>query len=165
MVFHGDNLVEQLYATYHRGITIQAPPLVVFRWLCQLRVAPYSYDLLDNLGRRSPRTLTPSLEELAIGQHFLVGFELVYFEDDHHLTLRTRPKTIDVRLFGDFVFSYLLVPQTSGSCRLLVKETVRYRGGPIGWVTRVLFPWVDLIMMRRQLLNLKKLSEEMVDSM
>ena len=111
-----------------------------------------AYDATENIA-----------EELAIGQHFLVGFELVDFEDDHHITLRTRPKTIDVRFFGDFVFSYLIVPQISGSCRLLVKETVRYRKGPIGWVTRVLFPWVDLIMMRRQLLNLKKLSEEIVD--
>jgi hypothetical protein len=45
-----------------RAISIAAPPEHVFAWLCQLRGAPYSYDLLDNRGRRSPRTLSPATD-------------------------------------------------------------------------------------------------------
>jgi hypothetical protein len=33
-----------------RAIDISAPVPVVFRWLCQMRAAPYSYDLLDTWG-------------------------------------------------------------------------------------------------------------------
>ena len=44
-----DHIDDRLF----RGITINAAPEVVFRWLCQLQVAPYSYDLLD-VTRISP---------------------------------------------------------------------------------------------------------------
>ena len=92
LAFPGDRFREHWDAMYNRGVTIQAPPGNIFRWLCQLRVAPYSYDWIDNLGRRSPRALTPGAEDLAVGQLFLVGFELVDFQYNRHLTLRVRPR-------------------------------------------------------------------------
>jgi hypothetical protein len=72
-----------------RAVDVEARPSVVFRWLCQVRVAPYSYDLLDNLGRRSPQTLTEGLDQLELGQRFMTMFELVEFEQDRHITLLT----------------------------------------------------------------------------
>ena len=53
-VFGCDAEVAQPDHVLWRGVTVDAPAQIVFRWLCQLRAAPYSYDWIDNRGRRSP---------------------------------------------------------------------------------------------------------------
>jgi hypothetical protein len=141
-----------------RAVDVAAPPAVVFRWLCQLRVAPYSYDWIDNLGRRSPRRLTPGLERLAVGQRLMGFFELVAFEPDRHLTVVAKAFGLGA-LMGQLAASYVVVPRGERSARLVVKLVVRYPRGPVGWVMRQLLPWGDLVMMRRQLLTLKGLAE------
>ncbi len=132
---------------------------MVFRWLCQLQLAPYSYDLIDNGGRQSPQELTPGLDDLVMGQDFMTIFDLVDFEDDRQLTLRFKPRSRASSTLGDVVISYVIVPSSSTSCRLLAKLIVTYPTGPKGWFMRAFLPWGDLIMMRRQLLNLKQLAE------
>jgi hypothetical protein len=89
---------------------------VVLRWLGQLRVAPYSYDLLDNRGRRSPRELTAGLDELAVGQRFMTIFTLAAFEPGKHITVRIVPGS-PRNLFGDLAVSYkLTAPVRSLTC-------------------------------------------------
>jgi hypothetical protein len=138
-----------------RAVTVDAPAAAVFRWLCQLRVAPYSYDWLDNFGRRSPRALTPGADELEPGQRVMGIFELAGFERDRQLTLRLRRPGI----FPPLAVSYLVVPIDTGRCRLVAKLVVRSRPGPWDRIGRWIFPWLDLVMMRKQLLTLKQLAE------
>jgi len=151
--FPCDGLVEPAEELFFRAVDVDAPAAVLFRWLCQLRVAPYSYDWIDNLGRRSPRRLVPGLDALAVGQRVMTFFELVDFERDRHVTARARTA------FGALAASYVVVPVSPTACRLIVKLVVRYPAGPLGWLARRLLPWGDLVMMRKQLLTLKSLAE------
>jgi len=164
LAFPCDDMIHQPDAALYRGVTVNAPPATVFRWLCQMRAAPYSYDWLDNGGRQSPRELTAGLENLVIGQDVMRIFKLTAFEKDRHLTLRLKAKSSAAKTFGDIAVSYVLVPladdRSMASCRLLVKLIVKHPSGLYGRLMRTVLPWGDLIMMRRQLLNLKRLAEQ-----
>jgi len=157
--FPCDRFLHQPEAILYRGVTINAPPAVVFRWLCQMRVAPYSYDWLDNGGRQSPRTLTPGLENLAIGQDVMRIFTLVDFGTGDHLTLRLKPHTGASNTFGDIMVSYVVISESANKCRLVVKMLVNHPHGFRGWLNKTFLPWGDLIMMRKQMLNFKRLAE------
>ncbi len=143
----------------YRGVTVDAPPAIVFRWLCQLRAAPYSYDWIDNFGRRSPQRLTPGLEALAPGQRVMKIFELLEFEQDRSITIRIIERGRAYRLFGSLAVTYMAVEQPAGGTRLLAKLSTHGSRGLIARAMRVILPWGDLVMMRRQLLNLKRLAE------
>jgi hypothetical protein len=150
-----DDVLPEHEQSLFRAVTVKAPPSMVFRWLCQLKVAPYSYDLLDNLGRRSPQHLVPGVDRLVVGEPVLLIFELASFSVDEHLTLRLR----GLPVFGDIAVSYVVVPQGPGESRLVVKLALVPHRGPAGGVTRPLLAACDLVMMPRQLLNLKALVE------
>ncbi|MEO8183637.1 MAG: hypothetical protein ABI895_32805 [Deltaproteobacteria bacterium] len=156
--FPCDALAREADAVLFRGVSVNASTATVYRWLCQLRVAPYSYDWIDNWGRRSPQHLSTGLEQLSRGQELMGIFTLVDFETDRHVTLRIRQGSAAERAFGDVRGTYLVVAEGQG-CRLLVKLLAQYPPGLVGMAARRLLPWGDLVMMRRQLLNLKRLAE------
>lgn len=142
-------------AAWFRAVDVDAPAPVVFRWLCQLRAAPYSYDLVDNFGRRSPRSLTPGLETLTVGDRFMTIFDLVAFDPGRHVTLAARRGP-----FGELAVTYLVIPCESTGSRLVVKVLVGgAHPGRRAAVRRQVMPWADLLMMRRQLQTLRGLAE------
>jgi hypothetical protein len=146
-----DELLPPATLRLHRAITIEAPPHLVFRWLCQLRIAPYSYDLLDNFPRRSPRELRPGMEELEEGQRFMKLFRLVSFEPGREITLRAQRTAV----------SYVALPERSPTTtRLLARVLFDPPGGAIGGpLVAQGLALGDLVMMRKQLMTLKELSE------
>ena len=163
LMFPCDGLIHEPDDALYRGVTVNAPDVTVFRWLCQMRAAPYSYDWIDNGGRQSPRELTAGFENLAIGQDFMRIFKLIAFEKNRQLTLRFKAHTSASKTFGDVAVSYVLVPiagdRLKPGCRLLAKLIVKHPSGLYGRLMRTVLPWGDLIMMRRQLLNLKRNAE------
>ena len=149
--FPCDRVIPEAREAWYRAVDVAAPAPVLFRWLCQLRAAPYSYDWIDNFGRQSPRTLTPGLDDLAVGQRVMTIFTLTDFERGVHLTARLRN---GLTLFGDIAATYLVVSRGERASRLIVKLRL---GG--GWFASGLGAWLDLVMMRKQLLTLKALAE------
>jgi hypothetical protein len=131
-----------------RGVTVHATRGRIWPWVAQIRLAPYSYDWIDNLGRRSPREIR-DLPAPEVGEPFTaVGGRQ-----------QGRIVSVDVgeQLTGAImgaVISYVLVPDDAAT-RLLMK-LVMARG-------RLIAPALslgDLVMARRQLLNLKRLAEQ-----
>jgi hypothetical protein len=132
-----------------RGVYIRAPAAVVWPWVAQVRIAPYSYDWIDNRGRRSPRELA-GLPEPRVGDRFSTASgrpvgRIVSVDHGRQLT---------GSIAGAFM-SYVLVPREPDGTRLLLKIVAR----TARWAAPCLSVG-DLIMARRQLLNLRQLAEQ-----
>jgi hypothetical protein len=131
-----------------RGVTVDASPAEVWPWLCQLRLAPYSYDWLDNLGHRSPRELRglpdprPGEPLSCVAGKFRVGRVLSVVHEEH----------LTASIMGA-VMSYVLSPE-GGATRLLLKIVMERDR----WYAPALAVG-DWPMARRQLKNLKALAE------
>ena len=138
-----------------RAISVRAPADLTWRWLCQVAVAPYSYDWIDNWGRRSPQTLTPGADLLEVGQAMAVVFRLTSFEEGHHWTAITTPR--GQRMFGTVAMTYAAEPDGPDS-RIVCRIAAAARG-PLARTRAHVLAWGDLVMMRRQFLNLKALAE------
>jgi hypothetical protein len=131
-----------------RGVSVEAPAEAVWPWVAQVRLAPYSYDWIDNRGRRSPRELA-GLPEPRVGERFTTagGREL------GRIVSVDRGEQLTGTIMGVFM-SYVLVPEDHGTTRLLLKVA----GQTARWIAPAASVG-DLIMARRQLLNLRQLAE------
>jgi hypothetical protein len=131
-----------------RGVRVEAPVAAVWPWVAQIRIAPYSYDWIDNLGRRSPRKLI-GLPEPRAGDRFTTagGREL------GRIVSADRETQLTGSIMGAFM-SYVLVPEDDRTTRLLLKVVMQ----TARWIVPAISVG-DLVMARRQLLRLKQLTE------
>ena len=141
-----------------RSVATTARPEALFLWLCQLRRAPYSYDWIDNWGRRSLRSADPALQALKVGQTFMTIFTLVAFVPGRSLTLRMK-QGWPTRAFGPITVMYSVEHVTGQRSRLSAVLWMPPVGRVLARFRRYWLAWGDVVMMRKQLLVLRALAE------
>ncbi len=154
----GDHLVPDAGLTATRSIDLGSPPESVFPWLKQIgfgRAGWYSYDWIDNLGRRSARRIHPEWQEVESGDRIPGGpidFEAAIVDEPTAFVLRLPPTGWLLRRI-DFTLAFELRPTETGT-RLVtrVRSSIHLPLGRL--VERWLLGPGDGIMVRRQLLNL-----------
>ncbi len=165
----GDELIDDPPMSATRAIDLDCSPDEAFGWLTQMgfgRAGWYSYDLIDNLGRRSATRIHPEWQVTTAGDPVPGGpvdftASIVDPPDAFVLSL------LDQRLAGhriDFTLAFGLTPlgpeeQTHAGADTRTRLVSRARAridGPLG---RVLVPMLclgDGVMVRRQLLGLQR---------
>lgn len=159
-----DSIITRHNGAYFRAVDIDAPSSLVFKWLCQMKVAPYSYDTLDNHGIQSPPNLTPDLAKLNIGDKMMTIFSVAHFIPNKEITLvmDVPPKPYD-KYYVPTAITYRLLSNHNGlknHTRLVVKYVAEWKYTLFGFTEKLLVVFADFIMMRRQLLNFKHLAEK-----
>ena len=143
---------------FFRALDVDAGAPAMYRWLQQLRIAPYSYDWADNFLLPSPSRLTPRADTIAVGQRMMHVFSIVAFEPGRSLTLGPRSRLTSAA-FGRLYGTYTVTAIGARRCRLLVKVNATYPRSLYGKLLRWCLPWLDLFMMRKQLKRLKANAE------
>ena len=149
--YPADRMVDGPVLRMTRAVPVEAPPELVWRWLCQMELGPYSYDWIDNRGRRSPRALTPGVDHVEVGQRVQV-FRVTDVDPGHQWSGVTIP-----RVFGRTAVTYAV--EADGASSRLVCRIITSQRGAVAWAMSRLLAWGDLVMMRKQLLTFKELAE------
>jgi hypothetical protein len=164
----GDELVPHPSLTANRAITVLAPPEAIWPWLVQLgqgRGGFYSYDALENLvglGIHSADTIVPEWQTLEVDDRVhlaeQVGLRVARVERDHALVLEGAVPMGAAPMPYDFSWAFVLVPDSDGTTRLVVRERYGYRHA---WVALLVEPVsaISWLMSRRMLHGIKERAE------
>lgn len=156
----GDEICSDARVNATRSITVAAAPEMVFPWIRQMgfgRAGWYSYDWIDNLGRKSAQSIHPEWQDIHSGSIVPGGpiqFEAVIVNAPHSFVLLVTPKGRMAKRIC-FTLAYELRNHCEGT-RLVtrVRARVNVPGGVL--LERFLLAPGDGLMVRKQLLNIAR---------
>jgi hypothetical protein len=156
----GDDLCSAATLIATRSITISAPPQEVFQWIRQMgfgRAGWYSYDWLDNLGRKSATTIHDEWQTVEAGDKVPSGpisFTAAIVEAPRHFVL-------EIKSLGKkspklhFTLAYELRDDLQGT--RLVTRMRSHISVPLGSLfEKLILGPGDGLMLRRQLLTIRQ---------
>jgi hypothetical protein len=156
----GDEICANAHVTATRCITIAAPPKEAFPWIRQMgfgRAGWYSYDWIDNLGRKSATTINPEWQFVESGSRVPGGpidFEAVIVEAPRAFVLGVRPSGKVTRRLC-LTLAYELRDDPAGT-RLVIRMRARTNAPGGSLFDRFLLTPADGIMVRKQLRTLAR---------
>lgn len=153
--FPGDELVPEPRWQYVHGITVAAPPAMVWPWVAQLgqgRGGFYSYELLENLvGCRiqNADAVIPGLQTISVGDPVHIhpkmpALRVAIVEPGHALVLHARAGPASGESTGqdppDLSWAFIIKEADGGQSRLFSRYRADY--GP-GWNQALGYgPWI-----------------------
>jgi hypothetical protein len=156
----GDDLCSNATLVATRSITIGAPPHEVFPWIRQMgfgRAGWYSYDWLDNLGRKSATTIHDEWQSVEAGDKIPSGpisFTAAIVDAPRHFVLEIKsPAKKSPKMH--FTLAYELRDDPHGT--RLVTRMRSHINLPLGSLfEKLILGPGDGFMLQRQLLNIRK---------
>lgn len=163
------------------AVTIDAPPAKIWPWLVQMgyrRAGWYSWDYLDNFGRRSADRIHPEWQRISVGDILAApeasaleqAWEVAALVPQRFLGLRASVDLLGRRFdpskawphyYSDSLWAFLLEPLPEEKTRLIVSGYWSVQPRWLQPVLSVLFlEWTHWIMQMRQFANLKRLAEK-----
>lgn len=159
-VMPGDDIVPDPHFDSTRAVNIDATPEQIFPWIVQLGIKRggwYSYDLMDNLLKKSADRIVPEFQNIKAGDLIpmnpdaTMGFFVKEVNPPHHMLWWEKADTLQ--------WSWSLYPINDTSTRLITRIRMTYQ-----WLS----PWIplylitdagDFIMMRQSMLGIKDRAE------
>ncbi len=149
----GDELLSGAHHSATRAITIEAAAERVWPWIAQLgqgRGGFYSYDWLENLVAHidihNADHIVPEWQHVAVGSQVLlapdVPLRVTAVDIGRSLVLRGSVPMGRAESPYDFTWTFVLLPQSDGTTRLVVRERYAYAR-----------PWAGFIVQPAQLVS------------
>ena len=158
----GDEIVSQPSFNATRAVTIHASPENIYPWIVQIglnRAGWYSYDVLDNLARKSAETILPEFQNIQIG-------DLIPMSPDGKQGIWVKEFSQNEWMLwwdkiGDTTWVWEIYPEGENSCRLVTRVRTKYRWLSLSAIFNLIIEFFDLPMMRKSMLGIKKRAESM----
>jgi len=143
-----------------RCIEVSANASDIFVWLKQLRIAPYSYDFLDNGCRKSPDYIIENLPPLKVNTHYLLAFQISGFEENSFIACHfCEPINPPLTHYMKGLYIEYRIEEQETATKLWCKIKGYFNTDISSKGFFFIFSVVNKIMMAKQLKNIKRLSE------
>lgn len=156
----GDGIVAQPSFDATRVVTILALPEDIYPWIVQMgmgRAGWYSYDLLDNFGRKSAETILPEYQEVHVGDVVPMspdgkfGLWVESFETNKWIVWQDKNREV--------TWTWYIVPEEENQCRLITRIRMNYRWLSLMAPVNLMVEFFDFPMMRKCMLGIKQRAE------